>query len=147
MYIKSIIQKICNNNIINKNFTTFLSYGSKERKNLKKQLGYNGLVQDHHCIPKEFKNHKLIRILNYDINSSDNLYIMPNNLGIKKLNIHPKTLVHDGGHLNYNIYVKTQLDWIYYTNSYIDWYIYNFWLLRDHLKKNMRFNQDKLPWK
>ena len=129
-----------------------LNYGSKHRKMFKQQMNYVGFVQDHHCIPKQHRNHQLMKVLNYNINKYDNIAIMPNKKGIQGLNLHPNRLIHDGGHNQYNIYVKQQLDYIYQkykkeqTNQ-MDGYKYEFWLLQKHLKKNMDFNEDQIPWK
>ena len=48
------------------------------------------------------------------------------------LNVKPEYLVHDGGHLKYNIYVKEQLDYIYNNYDDIESYRYQFWLLQKH---------------
>ena len=62
-----------------------LNYGSNYRRIFKHQMGYTGLVQDHHCIPKEHRNHELLQTLNYNINNYDNIMIMPNKKGIQEL--------------------------------------------------------------
>ena len=124
-----------------------LNYGSLYRRCFKHQLGYTGLVQDHHCIPKQHRNHILLKTINYDINKHDNIMIMPNKKGKELLNINPNYLVHDGGHLKYNFYVKEQLDYIYDNFDDMDSYRYQFWLLQKHLRKNMKYNEDNLPWR
>ena len=121
-------------------------YKSLSRRSYKEKMKYTGYVQDHHCIPKQWKYHPLLTMLNYDINSSQNLLIMPNNKGIKNLNLNPNTLVHDGGHTPFNKYVKNELDYIY-TKKEFDEKKYLFWLFLCHIKKNMKFNDDNLPWK
>ncbi len=162
MFFRNILSFVCTNFLIFNSFSTHafknftpkifydkkqLNYGSKYRKLLKYQMGYTGFVQDHHCIPKEHRNHELIKEINYDINISENIVIMPNKLGIKQLNLHPNTLVHDGGHLKYNIYVKQQLDYILNHFHDKDSHKYQFWLLHKHLKKNMNFNHENIPWR
>tara|TARA_Y100000992_G_scaffold296507_1_gene258803 strand:+ start:411 stop:899 length:489 start_codon:yes stop_codon:yes gene_type:complete len=124
-----------------------LNYGSNYRRIFKHQMGYTGLVQDHHCIPKEHRNHELLKTLDYNINNYDNIMIMPNKKGIIELKLHPNTLVHDGGHLQYNIYVKKQLNYIYKNYNDRESYKYQFWLLQKHLKRNMHYNQDNIPWR
>ena len=39
-------------------------YGSKNRKEYKQNMKYTGFPQDHNCIPKQFKNHKLLILKN-----------------------------------------------------------------------------------
>ena len=53
-----------------------LNYGSLYRRCFKHQMGYTGLVQDHHCIPKQHRNHILLKTINYDINKHDNIMII-----------------------------------------------------------------------
>ena len=121
-------------------------YRSIARRNYKDKMKYTGYVQDHHCIPKQWKEHPLLQDLDYDINSSKNLIIMPNNKGIEKLNLHPNTLVHDGGHVPFNKYIKHELDYIHGKWEF-DEKKYLFWLFLCYIKKNMKFNDDQLPWK
>ena len=120
-------------------------YNSKERRNFKLLKNYNKYVEDHHCIPKQFKNHTLLKILNFDINNSKNIYIMPNKKGKSILNLHPDTLVHQGYHYKYNMFVKEHLDYILLKPEY-DEKKYEFWLFFNHLKDNLQFNNN-IPWK
>ena len=121
-------------------------YNSKLRKIYKRSRGYRNLVEDHHCIPKEHRNHNVLRNVNFDINCSKNLIIMPNKLGKKSLNLDPSTLVHQGGHHKYNDYVREELDQILCYPT-IDEQKYQFWLLLNFLRYNMQFNNDHIPWK
>ena len=125
---------------------TIYKYRSYERKYYKKIMNYSGNVQDHHCIPQQFRNHPLIQELAYDIDIADNLRIMPTKKGIIRLKLNPKTLVHDGGHIAYNKYVGKQLT-IIYKEPTLDMKKYKFWLFLSYIKKNMQFNKDKIPWK
>ena len=118
-------------------------YGSKDRKLYKKK--YYHLVQDHHIIPKELKNHSLIQTINYDINSSNNLVIMPTLQGITKLSLSNDLQTHYKGHSKYNSYVKKNLNSIdkYYL---LDDKKYHFWLFYKCLKKNCIFANSQIPW-
>ena len=121
-------------------------YRSNERKIFKKNKKYfKGLVQDHHCIPKQHRYHPTILKINFDINSPSNLMIMPTEKGIKDLNLNPDSLIHNGGHNKYNNYVKYNLDYLF--NKSDDELKYEFWLFMNHLKKNMFNNCDNIPWK
>ena len=71
---------------------------------------------------------------------------MPNKKGKILLNLHPDSLVHQGGHHRYNLYVKENLDFINKYQNYDD-IKYHFWLFLHHLKFNMKNNQDNIPWK
>lgn len=80
-------------------------YSSIYRRNIKRKFLLCGLVQDHHIIPREFKN-----ILNFDssklinsIDSSKNLIIMPTRYG--KLFIKTNRSIHENGHKYYNKYI------------------------------------------
>ena len=67
----------------------------------------SGLIQDHHIIPREFRN-----IINYDnsrlinsIDSSNNLIMLPTNNGYSFLNTNRS--IHENGHKYYNQYIYT----------------------------------------
>ena len=121
-------------------------YKSSNRKKYKKQKFYSSLnVQDHHIIPKQWKNHALIREICYDINSSNNLIIMPTRKGMKYLNLSPDLRIHDCGHAIYNIYVKKTLDSIY-ANDSLDEKKYYFWHFLKFLKKNVDNKNYNIPW-
>ena len=121
-------------------------YKSKERKIYKNYMNYTGYVQDHHCIPYQYRNHPLINQIAYNVNTATNILIMPNKKGIRALNLDPKTLVHDGGHDAYNKYVGKQLD-IIYKEPTLDMKKYRVWLFLSYLKENMQFNRGNVPWK
>ena len=126
-------------------YSNYFGYRSKERKNFIKENNYVNLVQNHHIIPKQFKNHELLEKINFNINDSCNILIMPNKNGVKKLNIDPKTTIHDGSHGKYNKFIKKELDDIY-KKDYVDTQKYYFWLLVTYLKDNLHLNKDKFPW-
>jgi hypothetical protein len=80
-------------------------YSSVYRRNIKTKYLLCGLVQDHHIIPREFKN-----IINYEnsklintIDSSNNLIMMPTRYG--KLFIKTNRSIHENGHKLYNKYI------------------------------------------
>lgn len=119
-------------------------YNSKDRKKFKKQ--YFHLVQDHHIIPKEFKQHNLLKTINYDINSSNNLIIMPSLDGIAKLRLCNNLQTHYKGHSKYNAYVKKNLNLIdkfYYTSDDKKYY---FWMFYIYLKKYCIYKYSDIPW-
>ena len=53
------------------------NYGSEERRRFKDLSKIRYLVQDHHCIPRQFRNHKLVREIDFDVNCSRNILIKP----------------------------------------------------------------------
>ena len=122
------------------------NYGSEERKRFKDITGLRYLVQDHHCIPKQYRNHKLIIQTNFNINCSRNILIMPTNIGVKKLNLHPNTLIHEGGHRSYNKYIGKQLEKILKEQYMIDDKQYQLWLFLHYLKDNLHYKNDIIPW-
>ena len=119
-------------------------YSSKNRKTYKKK--YYHLVQDHHIIPKEFKAHPLIETIDYDINSSNNLVIMPTLQGITKLCLNDTLQTHYKGHSKYNSFVKKNLNIIDKSYYFIDDKKYYFWLFYIYLKKNCSRKDSDIPW-
>ena len=65
----SYIILLLNHGYVSKHFSSkFQSdkfrYRSSYRKNFKKNKGYTNYVEDHHVIPKQCKNHKLLQNIN-----------------------------------------------------------------------------------
>ena len=80
-------------------------YSSYYRRNIKRKFLICGLVQDHHIIPREFRN-----VINYNssklinsIDDSNNLIMMPTNYG--KLYLNTQRSIHENGHKHYNRYI------------------------------------------
>ena len=122
-------------------------YKGKERKKLKTLLGISELVQDHHIIPKQWKNHGILNLLEFDINQSNNIISMPNKKAKQFFNLHDDQVIHDGGQVDYNYYVKFNLDLLYKKYSHDSEQLhYKFWLFHKHLIKNMYKNKENIPW-
>ena len=119
-------------------------YGSKDRKLHKKK--YSRLIQDHHIIPKEVKDHQLIKAVNYDINSCNNLLIMPTKEGVRKFSFNENLQTHYKGHSKYNSFVKYHLDTIDKCHYLIDDKKYYFWLFYTYLKKCCPTIDSNIPW-
>lgn len=95
-------------------------YSSVYRRNIKRKFLLCGLVQDHHIIPREFKN-----LINYEnsklinnIDSSKNLIILPTRYG--KLFINTNRSIHENGHKHYNRYIRKLIT----QNNSIDFIIF-----------------------
>ena len=127
------------------NPNSIFRYRGWDRKAFKKNKNYMGYVNDHHVIPKQHRNHEVIKITNYDINGNFNLFIMPTKKGINKFNLHPDTMYHYN-HPEYNKYVKYELDKIKHKYNTLDEIEYNLWLFVNYLKDNLVFNKENIPW-
>jgi len=119
-------------------------YNSKKRKQYKKLVNYQYYVNDHHIIPKQFRDHKLIQNINFDISSSRNIKIMPTLQGIQYFNLDDNVLTHYKGHLKYNKFVKDELNEILLLKD-IDEQRYNFILFFWFLELNLDF-KGTIPW-
>lgn len=84
----------------------FANLTRKNFINTKNRFNLQELVQVHHIIPLEWKNHK--KLSNFNINSGYNLIFLPTKLGKSKINTDRR--VHDGGHRDYNRYVLIKLN-------------------------------------
>ena len=101
-----------------------------------------GLVDIHHIIPKQCKNHPTIIMSQYDISNGYNLMFLPNLSGWMKIdNLHPERPIHFRGHKEYNNYVITLLDEMFLNNQIHE---ENLCKLNKHLRKNMR--RLDIPW-
>ena len=124
----------------------YYRYRSIHRKNYKKLMKINNLVEDHHIIPKQWKHHELLTKVDFEINNSKNIYIMPNKKCKRIFELDDDILIHQGGHHAYNMYVKENMDTINKldTNDEIK---YTFWLFFHHLKSSLYKNHNNIPWK
>ena len=113
-------------------------YKGWDRRVFKRWKGYSGYVNDHHVIPKQFRNHPLVKEVKYDINGNFNLLIMPTPLGVVKLNMDPLTIPHTN-HPKYNTKVGQFLEKIDEDYATTDEKEYRLWLLVNWLKENGKF--------
>ena len=109
----------------------FYRYGHKDRIVFKKKLGYFGLLDDHHVIPKCFSKHSLIKTTHFDIHSSFNLIILPNIIGKSFLNVNRS--IHTNHHFRYNYYIQQNLDFIDQHYDTQDEKKYHLWLFYIHV--------------
>lgn len=116
-------------------------YKSKSRKKFKNNLPY--IVQDHHIIPKQFKNHKLLRNVKFDINSSNNLLIMPAKGNEKPIFLLSNVIYHKP-HPQYNKMIHRHLDYILITAPFYDDQAYHVWLLLKDLETRILFHDHSL---
>ena len=102
--------------------------------------GLAGKVQIHHVIPQE-RFRRLDPVLTryrYDSDAAYNLMWMPTQKGAKALNLHPNRPIHDGGHPQYNAYVRKRLTHVSSAREMQE--------LVMHLRRNLRRNEDGIPW-
>ena len=67
----------------------------------------------HHILPRQFRFHPALNGM-VDLEADANLVLMPTRRGKAVLNIRPDRLVHEGGHNEYNKFVKRYLDAVQY---------------------------------
>ena len=78
-------------------------------KNTRVKFELQGLVQIHHIIPRQFRNHPVLK--EFDIEDGQNFIFMPTELGKQRLNT--IRLTHGGGHSQYNRFVGHHIENIY----------------------------------
>ena len=123
-----------------------MRYGSVARRAFKLRWGLSGrLVQDHHVIPRQWRNHAVVKRAEYDLHSSCNVVMMPTPFAMSVMNLRKDRLVHYKGHPRYNNYVKFFLDSMngIECDTELKSELVNF---RDFLKRNCRDNRDLIPW-
>tara|TARA_B000000557_G_scaffold236127_1_gene212211 strand:+ start:401 stop:1024 length:624 start_codon:yes stop_codon:yes gene_type:complete len=114
-----------------------MRYGSLLRKNFKYRFNIRN-VEDHHIIPVQFRHHPLFDKVNYDLNASDNIIMMPREIG----NLRENRLTHNGPHHKYNKFVGDILDSMVYMKNPEP----EFKQFVDFLKTGCRFRPQDIPW-
>lgn len=113
-------------------------YGSDNRKYIKKRFNVYGLVEDHHIIPKQFRNHPKLKKYNFNISHPSNIMLMPNKLGVYFL--YTNRMLHTGGHPQYNKFVGKILEKVDNEDDLKEL----IWFLRYSIRNNDKMN---IPWK
>ena len=116
-----------------------MRYGSLIRRNFKNRWNVKN-VEDHHVIPRQFRNHPVVKYLRYDVNDGKNIIMMPRFItpGMRE-NRH----THNGGHKKYNQYVGKMLDSL----DKMEDPKKDFELFTEFLKVACRFRPQDVPWK
>jgi len=143
------IHQITSRSIFQKDCT---AYNKPFRRFLKNVMGYTGVMDEHHILPRCLKHHPVL----YDIefNSGKNLKLMPNRVQPKQLKYNPdhesnitnhisNVILKHESHPSYTCYVKSQLDLI---DPYGQDREYQIWLLIGHLEQHLNF-ENQLPFK
>jgi len=109
-------------------------------KMTKMKFNLEGMVQIHHIIPRQFRNHPVLK--GFDIEDGQNFIFLPTLVGKKQLNtIRP---IHDGGHSEYNKFVGRHIETIY--RNHPDCREEELLQLVLSLRKNLTM-QSNIPWR
>lgn len=117
-----------------------MNYGTVIRRTFKVRHGLfkKGLTQDHHVIPREFRNHPIVKKANYNVNESKNIIIMPTRLGKQMMKLREDRLIHENGHPQYNKFVEKYLDCINDVDEFLKFV--------DFLKVSCRYRPQDILW-
>ena len=114
-----------------------MRYGSLLRKNFKLRFNVRN-VEDHHVIPVQFRHHPIFDRVKYDLQASDNIIMLPREIG----NLRENRVTHNGPHHKYNMFVGTVLDsMVYMENPEAE-----FKQFVNFLKIGCRFRPQDIPW-
>ena len=114
-----------------------MRYGSLLRKNFKLRFNVRN-VEDHHVIPVQFRHHPIFDRVKYDLQASDNIIMLPREIG----NLRENRVTHNGPHHKYNMFVGTVLDsMVYMENPETE-----FKQFVNFLKIGCRFRPQDIPW-
>ena len=73
----------------------------------RRRRGLTDLVEIHHVVPREFRDHPVVRAHGYDVEEGYNTLFVPSWRGA---HLGARRPMHTGGHISYNAYVRTELD-------------------------------------
>ena len=114
-----------------------MRYGSLLRKNFKLRFNIRN-VEDHHVIPVQFRHHPIFDRVKYDLQASDNIIMMPREIG----NLRENRVTHNGPHPKYNKFVGIVLDSMVHIENPDP----EFKQFIDFLKIGCRFRPQDIPW-
>ena len=115
----------------------YMRYGSLIRRNFKLRWNVRN-IEDHHVIPLQFRHHPLFEKVNYDLQNSDNLIMLPREIGKLRKN----RITHNGPHPKYNTFVGTILDSMVHMKNPEP----EFKEFVSFLKIGCRFRPQDIPW-
>lgn len=76
----------------------------------RRALGWDGLCQIHHVVPRSLAAHPTLARFGYDVEGEYNFALLPTRLGAERMRLRPERPLHDGGHLAYNAFARSGLD-------------------------------------
>lgn len=112
-------------------------YNSHYRRQFKNIMYQSEYVDNHHIIPKQFQNHKLIQELNVDVACSKNILFMRNRYAKKML--YDESLIYHDSHAKYNQFVNRELQ-IIASSDDDDTKKYQFWMFFMYLWEGISEN-------
>ena len=114
-----------------------MRYGSLLRKNFKFRFNIRN-VEDHHVIPVQFRHHPIFDRVKYDLQASDNIIMLPREIG----NLRENRVTHNGPHSKYNKFVGIVLDSMVHIENPEP----EFKQFVNFLKDGCRFRPQDIPW-
>ena len=114
-----------------------MRYGSLLRKNFKFRFNIRN-VEDHHVIPVQFRHHPIFDRVKYDLQASDNIIMLPREIG----NLRENRVTHNGPHPKYNKFVGIVLDSMVHIENPEP----EFKQFVDFLKIGCRYRPQDIPW-
>lgn len=115
----------------------YLGPSMQHLRSARLRFDLKGLVQIHHIIPLEHKNHPFLKKIEYSADSNYNLILMPTHLGKVIMNLREERLIHDGGHMKYNKFILDSLNKIETREEFFELFTY--------LHHILRYSND-IPW-
>lgn len=82
-------------------------YNTKYRRLFKNMFFKHDLIDNHHIIPRQFQNHKLLQDLNFDVSCSKNIYFLPKRSA--KYVLQNSNIIYHDSHKKYNQFIEKEL--------------------------------------
>ena len=109
-------------------------------RSVRRRWGLCALLQIHHVIPQQWAHHPAVTRCGFDVHGRDNLLFMPTRIAASNMRLRDGRLVHDGGHMRYNVYVRYRLD-----ETVDD--CHDLHALVYELRHRLRATRSDLPWR
>ena len=93
-----------------------LGFSKAHLRHTRRRIGLTDLVEIHHVVPRELRDHPTVCAHGYDIEGDYNTLFVPSQRGGRLGERRP---IHTGGHMAYNAYVRTGLDEVTSPDSFV----------------------------
>lgn len=85
-------------------------YCKRRLRDVRARRQLRGYLEIHHVVPRELRAHPVLREARYDVEECYNTILLPSATAPARLRLRDERVLHAGGHMKYNAFVREGLD-------------------------------------